>query len=84
VTLDFSRPGKPTDNPFIESFSGSFRDECLNMHWFLSLTDAQEKIEMWRRDYNDYRPHSSLGDLTPCEYRLAHQEAGSLQQQVLG
>jgi putative transposase len=84
VTLDFSRPGKPTDNPFIESFNGSFRDECLNVHWFLSLTDAQEKIEVWRRDYNEYRPHSSLGDLTPCEYRLAHQEAENLQQQVLG
>ena len=84
VTLDFSRPGKPTDNPFIESFNGSFRDECLNVHWFLSLKDAQEKIEVWRRDYNEYRPHSSLGDLTPCEYRLAHQEAENLQQQVLG
>jgi len=43
--LDFSRPGKPTDNPYIESFNGSFRDECLNRHWFLSLTDAQENIE---------------------------------------
>ena len=84
VTFDFSRPGKPTDNPFIESFNGSFRDECLNVHWFLSLKDAQEKIEVWRRDYNEYRPHSSLGDLTPCEYRLAHQEAENLQQQVLG
>jgi putative transposase len=45
VTLDFSRPGKPTDKPYIESFNGSFRDECLNVHWILSLTDAQEKIE---------------------------------------
>jgi len=45
VTLDFSRPGKPTDNPYIESFNGSFRDECLNMHWFMSIEDAQEKIE---------------------------------------
>lgn len=48
VTLDFSRPGKPTDNPFIESFNGSLRDECLNTNWFLSLEDAQEKIETWR------------------------------------
>ena len=48
VTLDFSRPGKPTDNPFIESFNGSFRDECLNAHWFLSLEDAQQKVEAWR------------------------------------
>ena len=78
VVLDFSRPGKPTDNPFIESFNGSFRDECLNVHWFLSLDDAREKIERWKRDYNEFRPHSSLGDLTPCEFRLAHLEAGNL------
>ena len=65
VTLDFSRPGKPTDNPYIESFNGSFRDECLNVHWFLSLVDAREKIETWRRDYNAYRPHQSLGGLSP-------------------
>ena len=69
VVLDFSRPGKPTDNPFVESFNGSFRDECLNIHWFLSLYDAREKIEAWRRDYNDFRPHSSLGDMTPSEFR---------------
>lgn len=67
VTLDFSRPGKPTDNPFIESFNGSFRDECLNSHWFLSLEDAREKIEAWRQEYNMFRPHSSLGGLTPDE-----------------
>ncbi|GGF29012.1 hypothetical protein GCM10011383_45920 [Hymenobacter cavernae] len=67
VTLDFSRPGKPTDNPYIESFNGSFRDECLNVHWFLSLADAQEKIEHWRQEYNGFRPHSSLQNLTPDE-----------------
>lgn len=67
VTLNFSRPGKPTDNPYMESFNGSFRDECLNVHWFLSLTDAQEKIEQWRQKYNDFRPHSSLQNLTPDE-----------------
>ena len=65
VTLDFSRPGKPTDNPFIESFNGSLRDECLNTNWFLSLEDAQEKIETWRQDYNHFRPHSSLADVPP-------------------
>ena len=65
VTLDFSRPGKPTDNPFIESFNGSFRDECLNTNWFLSLEDAQQKIEAWRKEYNEFRPHSSLDYLTP-------------------
>jgi len=68
VILDFSRPGKPTDNAMIESFNGSFRDECLNIHWFLSLDDARQKIEEWRRDYNQYRPHSSLGDSTPEEF----------------
>ncbi|NRT18726.1 putative transposase [Hymenobacter sp. 9A] len=67
VTLDFSRPGKPTDNPCIESFNGSFRDACLNVHWFLSLLDAQEKIEHWRQEYNGFRPHSSLQNLTPDE-----------------
>jgi putative transposase len=65
VILDFSRSGKPTDNAYIESFNGSFRDECLNMHWFLSLDDARQKIEAWRVDYNEYRPHSSLGYLPP-------------------
>ena len=68
VTMDFSRPGKPTDNPFIESFNGSFRDECLNIHWFLSLEDARRKIESWRVDYNQFRTHSSLGDIPPAEF----------------
>ena len=68
MTLCFSRPGKPTDNAFIESFNGSFRDECLNAHWFLSLMDAKEKIETWRQDYNEFRPHSSLNYLTPNEF----------------
>lgn len=68
VTLDYSRPGKPTDNPFIESFNGSFRDECLNVNWFMSLEDAEEKIETWRQDYNHFRPHSSLNNMTPIEY----------------
>lgn len=67
VVLDFSRPGKPTDNPYIESFNGKFRDECLNVNWFLSLEDAREKIEAWREEYNRYRPHSSLNDRTPHE-----------------
>ncbi len=68
VTMDFSRPGKPTDNPFIESFNGSLRDECLNIHWFLSLEDAQEKLGNWRREYNHERTHSSLNDMTPAEF----------------
>jgi putative transposase len=68
VTLDFSRPGKPTDNAFVESFNGKFRAECLDAHWFLSLDDARAKIEAWRRDYNESRPHTSLGWLTPNEF----------------
>lgn len=67
VTLDYSRPGRPTDNPYIESFNGSFRDECLNTNWFLSLEDARDKIESFRREYNEYRPHSSLQGKTPSQ-----------------
>ena len=65
VTLDFSRPGKPTDNAFIESFNGKFRSECLNAHWFMCLADATEKCEAWRRDYNEVRPHSAIGNKPP-------------------
>lgn len=68
VTLDFSRPRKPTDNAYIESFNGRFRQECLNEHWFLSLDDARDKVEAWRQDYNKQRPHSALGHATPEEY----------------
>ena len=65
VTLDFSRPGKPTDNAFIEAFNGRFRAECLNAHWFLSLADAQKKLEDWRKYYNEERPHGAIGNKTP-------------------
>ena len=65
VTLDFSRPGKPTDNAFIESFNGKFRAECLNTLWFMSLDDAREKMESWRKDYNEVRPHSAIGNKPP-------------------
>lgn len=68
VVLDFIRPGKPTDNAIMEAFNSRLRQECLNEHWFLSLADAQERVEEWRRDYNEVRPHSSLGNLTPAEY----------------
>ena len=67
VTLDFSRPGKPTDNAFIESFNCKFRAECLNAHWFMSLDDARRKCEAWRRDYNEERPHSAIGNKAPIE-----------------
>lgn len=75
VKLDFSRPGKPTDNAFIESFNGRFRQECLNQHWFLSLEDAKSKISAWREDYNKNRPHSSLGNRTPQEFAAEQAEA---------
>ena len=65
VTLDFSRPGKPTDNAFIEAFNGRFRAECLNAHWFLTLADAREKLEDWRKYYNEDRPHGAIGNKTP-------------------
>jgi putative transposase len=68
VKLDFSRPGKPTDNALIEAFNSRFRQECLNEHWFMSLEDAKEKIEAWRQEYNTGRPHSSLGYQSPAEF----------------
>lgn len=68
-----ARPGKPTDNSHIESFNGRLRDECLNVHQFLSLAHAQTVMEAWRRDYDEVRPHSSLGDLTPAEFILKRQ-----------
>jgi putative transposase len=68
IALHFIRPGKPTENGHIESFNGRLRDECLNQSWFEDLADAKEKIEIWRKDYNEVRPHSSLGYLTPMEY----------------
>ena len=68
VKLHFIRPGKPTENAFVESFNGRFRDECLNENWFTNLLDARTKIEVWRRHYNEQRPHSSLFGSTPLEY----------------
>lgn len=65
VMLDFSRPGKPTDNAFIDSFNSRLRQECLNASWFLSMTDARTRIDDWRNDYNQNRPHTSLGGLMP-------------------
>lgn len=65
VTLDFSRPGKPTDNAFIEAFNSKLRGECLNTQWFLSREDACEKMEAWRRYYNEERPHSAIGNMPP-------------------
>jgi putative transposase len=75
VVLDFSRPDKPTDNAFAESFNGRVRAECLNAFWFLSLDDARVKCEAWRVDYNEVRPHSSLGNQTPMEHAFASGQA---------
>jgi putative transposase len=75
ITLAFIRPGKPVENAFVESFNGRLRDECLNEHWVTSLADARQIIEDWRRDYNQTRPHSSLGGLTPAEFAEVHSQA---------
>jgi putative transposase len=69
IRLRFIAPGKPVQNAYIESFNGRLRDECLNLHWFRSVTDARQIVEAWRLDYNRARPHSALGGLTPEEYR---------------
>lgn len=78
IKLEFSRPGKPVDNAHIESFNGSLRDECLNTNWFLSIEDAQDKLEAWRVDYNEFRPHSSLENMTPAEF--ASNQIGELKK----
>ena len=67
VRLDSSCPGKPTDNAFIESFNGRFQAKCLNAHWFMSLAVAAEKIEVWRRDYNEERSHGAIGNKVLAE-----------------
>ena len=76
VELDFTRPGKPTDNALIESFNGRFREECLNESWFLSLEDAREKVEAWRQFYNRERPHGSLGNVPPLEFTRIRETIG--------
>ena len=68
VRLEFIQPGKPVQNAYIESFNGRLRDECLNANWFTSLSDARRKIEIWRQDYNEQRPHSSLNYLPPANF----------------
>jgi putative transposase len=70
IDLYFIKPGKPTENCYIESFNGTFRDECLNTNWFWSIQEAQIIIESWCREYNEERPHGSLGGLTPNQFSL--------------
>ncbi|HBS5992458.1 TPA: transposase, partial [Klebsiella pneumoniae] len=68
VELRLIQPGKPTQNGFIESFNGRFRDECLNEHWFSDIVHARKIINDWRQDYNECRPHSALNYQTPSEF----------------
>ena len=74
VRLEFIQPGKPVQNAYVESFNGRLRDECLNANWFTSLNDARRKIETWRQDYNQQRPHSALNYLPPAEFARAQAE----------
>jgi putative transposase len=82
VKLDFTTPGKPTENGFVESFQGRFRDECLNAEIFENLDDAKCKIAAWRHDYNTRRPHSALGNLSPKEYLRKWQSETSSKKQI--
>ena len=68
VSLSYISPGRPMENGYIESFNGRFREECLNQNWFQNILEAAKIVEEWRKDYNNNRPHSSLGYLTPMEY----------------
>ena len=79
MKLDFIRPGKPVENGYIESFNGRLRDECMNGEIFFNLQDAREKLERWRNDYNEQRPHSALDDRTPSEFaKVARERAFTL------
>ena len=79
VQLKLIQAGKPTQNAFIESFNGRFRDECLNDYWFTSLPQARILIAAWRRDYNQHRPHSALNYQTPAEFAAEHRATTSAQ-----
>lgn len=74
VRLHFITPGRPTENGYIESFNGKFRDECLNEHWFTSLPQSRDIIANWRRDYNEVRPHSSCGRIPPAKFAANHRQ----------
>lgn len=82
VRLDFSRPGKPTDNAHVEAFNSVLRRECLSQHWFVDLEDAQRVLDRWRADYNNFRPHGSLARSTPADFAagaLFNQGPGKLE-----
>ena len=74
IRLDFIRPGKPVENALIESFNRRLRDECLNANLFFTFADARQKIEAWRKDYNQDQPHSALGDFSPLDYTAKHRK----------
>ena len=78
VEIEFSRPGRPTDNAYIEAFNARLRAECLNASWFLSMMDARDRIELWRKEYNDDRPHTALGGLTPSAFANQASDARTL------
>ena len=82
VGITLIQPGKPTQNAYIESFNGKLRDECLNDHWFISLQQARRIIEAWRTDYNELRPHSSLGQLPPNAFAAANRLSEGTTQQA--
>jgi putative transposase len=75
LMLDYTRPGKPTDNGFIESFNAQVRRECLSQHYFSSLMEARLELAAWREEYNNRRPHGSLGQRTPAEHRARLEQA---------
>lgn len=84
VWLRFIEPGKPVQNAFVESFQGRLRDECLDRHWFVGLSDARHTVETWRQDYNQTRPHSALGYRPPQEFRRFFEETAILRQELVG
>ena len=77
VQLDFIRPGKPVENSYIESFNGRLRDECLNVEVFFGITDVRDKLERWRQDYNQVRPHSALRDNAPACFAARWKESAA-------
>jgi putative transposase len=84
VQLDFIRPGKPVDNGYIEAFNGRLRDECLNVETFFDLANTRQKLERWRQDYNQVRPHSALADRAPEEFARDWQESSAASLRTAG
>jgi putative transposase len=81
IELDFIRPGRPTENAFIESFNGRVREECLNAHWLEGIGEARRVLDHWKNDYNDVRPHTQLDDQTPSEFAACLAGHGRLDKQ---